>query len=62
MNLPNEQKPHATFDWLWILWAFLWTPAAITWGINFPDTFSFQSFCLGFVALAALKYLIRYEP
>jgi hypothetical protein len=67
MNQPellqkNEQKPHATFDWLWILWAFLWTLAAIAWAVNSPDGLSFQSFVAGFLGLAALKYLIRFEP
>jgi hypothetical protein len=59
---PNGQKPHATFDLLWILYASLWVLVAFTWAANARDGLSFQSFVAGFLGLAALKYLIRFEP
>lgn len=59
----NEfQKPHGTLDWLWILFAILWAVAATFWAAKSPEGLSFESFVLGFLGLASLKYLIRFEP
>ena len=58
-NAPNER---ATLDWLWILFAILWTVAATFWAAKSPEGLSFESFVLGFIGLAGLKYLIRFKP
>lgn len=58
----ERQKPPGTLDWLWILYAVLWFAAAIAWAVKSPDGLSFQSFVGGFLCLAAVKYLIRFNP
>jgi hypothetical protein len=47
---------------LWILFAILWAVAATFWAAKSPEGLSFESFVLGFLGLAGLKYLIRFEP
>jgi hypothetical protein len=48
-------------DWLWLLWAFLYSGGFFSFCLRNPIENAWPIFFLGLMALAALKYLIRFE-
>lgn len=61
-NLRNRtETPNSIgLDWLWILWATLYAAGFGVVAMLFPLENPPVAFCCGLVALAALKYLIRF--
>jgi hypothetical protein len=56
---PNEGK-HG-IDWLWILYVVLYSVLFAFIGIGLEIPNGWATFLLGIIALAALKYLIRFD-
>jgi hypothetical protein len=56
---PNEGK-HG-IDWLWILYVVLYSVLFAFIGIGLEIPNGWAVFLLGIIALAALKYLIRFD-
>jgi hypothetical protein len=61
MENPTRNQISHGIDWLWVLWASLYSAgflvlASWVWIPNAP-----QQFFFGLIALAALKYLIRFN-
>jgi hypothetical protein len=56
---PNESNPG--IDWLWILYVVLYSGFFAFIGIGLAIPNGWAVFLLGIIALAALKYLIRFD-
>jgi hypothetical protein len=59
-NPTGNQSSHG-IDWLWILWALLYSAGFLvlaSW-VSIPN--APQQFFFGLIALASLKYLIRFD-
>ena len=61
MENPTANQSSHGIDWLWILWASLYSAGFLvlaSW-VSIPN--APQQFFGGLIALAALKYLIRFK-
>jgi hypothetical protein len=58
-QIPNEGKQG--IDWLWILYVVLYSVLFAFIGIGLEIPNGWATFLLGIIALAALKYLIRFD-
>lgn len=61
-NLKNQtETPNSIgLDWLWILWVTLYATGFGVVALSFPMENPAVAFSCGLVALAGLKYLIRF--
>ena len=61
---PTSQTPNEGdhgIDWLWILYVVLYSAFFAFIGLNLAIPNGWAIFLLGIIALAALKYLIRFD-
>lgn len=61
---PTNQTPndgHHGIDWLWILYVVVYSGFFAFIGISLAIPNGWAVFLLGIIALAALKYLIRFD-
>jgi hypothetical protein len=62
-NEPNRTAPpsNAAIDWLWIIWAVVYSGGFAVAAISFAIPNAATVYFVGLIALAALKYLIRFN-
>lgn len=57
----TQNEGHYGIDWLWILYVVLYSAFFAFIGIGLAIPNGWAVFLLGIIALAALKYLIRFD-
>lgn len=61
MENQTENPNSAQIDWLWVLWSAVYAVAFVVASMCFAIADPAAVFFLGVIALAALKYLIRFS-